>query len=128
MKLDSLIPAEALEFERLLRLIELRKDSSLLALVGVSSSNQKEEFKSYLLSRDDIELFNPNSDPIVELTQLNSRDKHIYLIDLFNKANERVLSRLQFARDYIAEYGLKVIFLFNSSEYKLLQNVLIFIC
>jgi len=123
MKIESLIPAEARELDRLVRLIELRKENSLLAIVGAQTLSQKTELQEFLLSKPGIERFEANDHPLLELVETKQPSDHtIYLIDLFAKTDEALMSRLQFARDYIAQHQLKVIFLLRNDEYERLKQ------
>jgi tetratricopeptide (TPR) repeat protein len=106
---------EHLSFKRIENIINTRQKYSLLILLGADSDNLSNTLEDELLKIKNSSKFLPKSDYILkELIEQNNNDTKI--INLFKYPNiKNVLKNLQFTRDYISEYGLKIVFIFDKN-------------
>ena len=107
---------EHLEFKRIDKLLTLRKNTSSLILLGVNSNALAREVKKYFLNKEEIKEYNPHSKNIL-LDLIKEPSKDILFINLYEHKNIKQISQnLQFSRDFIPEYKLKLIFIFDKES------------
>ena len=114
---NFLTSKENLEFKRIDNILDLRQDTSSLILIGSNSKNLSSIIKKYFFDKYKLEDYKIISDNILyDLAQENN--KKLNIINLYeNKNIEQILKKLQFSRDFISEFNLKIIFIFDSKSY-----------
>ena len=104
---------EHLNFKRIEKILELRKESSALILLGSNTLELSKEIEKYFLEKENIIKYIPESTNVLyELT--SSKNSDFKLINLYeNKDINSIIKNLQFYRDFIPEHNLKLIFIFD---------------
>jgi len=107
---------EHLEFKRIDKILRLRKNSSSLILLGADSKILSNELLNYFSVKDGICEYIPKSINII-LDLVQKEQTKISVINLYNhKDIDKILKNLQFTRDFIPEYKLKLIFIFDKDS------------
>ncbi|HHB95180.1 MAG TPA: tetratricopeptide repeat protein, partial [Campylobacterales bacterium] len=119
---EYLTSIEHLAFSRISKIINLRRDSSALILLSANTPKLSMALNEYFLSIDEVEQFYPTTtNPLYELSSISS--KSFYLINLYGDKNiDAIIKNLQFSRDFIAQYELKIILILDSQSYERLQE------
>jgi tetratricopeptide (TPR) repeat protein len=116
---SHLTSQEHLSFKRIDNVLELRMDSSALILLGSNSFNLSKEIENYFLEKEYIQKYTPQSKNI--LHELTTSLGDYYIINLYeNHDISIIIKNLQFYRDNIIEFNLKLIFIF---DYKSLEEL-----
>lgn len=104
---------EHLNFKRIEKILELRKESSALILLGSNTLELSKEIEKYFLEKENITKYITKSTNILyELT--TSKNSDFKIINLYeNKDINSIIKNLQFYRDFIPEHNLKLIFIFD---------------
>jgi len=119
---EYLTSIEHLAFRRISKIIDLRRDSSALIVLSANTPKLSTALDEYFLSIDEVEQFYPTSTNILyELSRISS--KPFYLINLYGDKNiDAIIKTLQFSRDFIAQYELKIILILDTQSYERLQE------
>jgi len=119
---EYLTSIEHLAFRRISKIIDLRRDSSALIVLSANTPKLSTALDEYFLSIDEVEQFYPTSTNILyELSSISS--KPFYLINLYGDKNiDAIIKTLQFSRDFIAQYELKIILILDTQSYERLQE------
>jgi len=119
---EYLTSIEHLAFRRISKIIDLRRDSSALIVLSANTPKLSTALDEYFLSIDEVEQFCPTSTNILyELSSISS--KPFYLINLYGDKNiDAIIKTLQFSRDFIAQYELKIILILDTQSYERLQE------
>ncbi|MCK4440931.1 MAG: tetratricopeptide repeat protein, partial [Sulfurovaceae bacterium] len=119
---EYLTSVEHLAFRRISKIIDLRRDSSAIILLSANTPKLSNALNEYFLSIDGVEQFYPTTtNPLYELSSISS--KPFYLINLYGDKNiDAIIKTLQFSRDFIAQYELKIILILDSPSYERLQE------
>ncbi len=103
--------------------LELRKDTSCLIMIGVSSQRLGKAFCAYLSSITDKSklLDKKNLTPLTDIVETHRQEQYdgFYILDFSaeqyaDKELSELVSNLNFYRDYIGELGLKIIVVASS--------------
>ena len=120
---EYLTSSENIAFRRIEHIMDLRQDSSALLLLSANSSALAKALESHFLALPQVEAFHLSSTNFLyDLTQ-SSEKELFYFINLYENENiDAIIKKLQFGRDFIVQYNLKIILLFDLEKYELLQE------
>jgi tetratricopeptide (TPR) repeat protein len=117
-----LTSSENIAFKRIERMMSLRKNGAALFLMSVDTLKLSNAFSKYFLALENVINFTPSSSNVLHELSTFSNDT-FYYINLYEHENiEKLIKALQFGRDFISQYKLKVILLFDKKHYEKLQE------
>ena len=122
---NILISSENIHFNKISNILRLRKNSSILVILGANTQKLSLSLGEHFSSKDNFVEYIPKSDNIIlDIVENKNKNNKIYIINLYKNNNiNQIQKNLQFSRDYIAECKLKIIFIFDNDSYEnLIEN------
>lgn len=114
---ELVIPEELLQLSNLDSAIELCEGTSFFAMLGVDSLELSESLLIHLYKYATPFPFVSNN----IFNELPSKHENLYIINLFENNNQKIISNLLFYRDLISDKTLKIILILKKEDY---QNIL----
>ena len=120
---DFLTNEENISYKRVIKILNLRKNDSLLIILSTNSKKLSNEIIKNLLQEENTKSFIYNTDDIIkELIYKNQFDS-CNIINLYDGQNiDNIIKNLQFKRDFIVEKLLKIIIVIDEKNLEKLKE------
>jgi len=102
--------------------IELRKNSQALVILGADTKELAGELQSYF--EDNKQIKNYKYETANILFELTTQPKEpTYLVNIYEAENiDAILEKLQFGRDFIPQFGIKFVVIVDKRSYEILRD------
>jgi len=119
---SHLTTSEALNLKRIDNVIELRKNSQALIILGADSKKLADKLQSYFEDNKQIKNYKYETTNI--LFELTTQPKEpTYLVNIYETENiDAILEKLQFGRDFIPQFGIKFVVIVDKRSYEILRD------
>ena len=120
---DFLTNEESISYKRVIKIVNLRKNDSLLIILSTNSKELSNEIIKNLLQEENTKNFIYNTDDIIKELIYEKEFDSCNIIDLYDIQNiDNIIKNLQFKRDFIAEKLLKIIIVIDENNFEKLKE------
>ncbi len=120
---DFLTNEESISYKRVIKIVNLRKNDSLLIILSTNSKELSNEIIKNLLQEENTKNFIYNTDDIIKELIYEKEFDSCNIIDLYDIQNiDNIIKNLQFKRDFIAEKLLKIIIVIDEKNFEKLKE------